>query len=172
MIDQKRVDQAQELIRSGEALLNTAKADPDPRSRIGRSSGVTSHTRVDTMQWSEWRARSLAFLDLSIGGLGPYLQQFDEYTRAPQYGAVQNGIGVLKAAEKDIAAGNLVRLSERVRADAFSSFLEMAEHLQADGFQDAAAVLGGGSWRDSFVSFVRRTGSRLQAAVGPRRLRS
>jgi hypothetical protein len=144
LIDQKLVDRASNLIDIGEAVLKTARVDTDPRARASRSSGISWQTPVDTVQWSDWRARSLSFLELGIGSLGPYRQQFEDYTQAPKYGGVQNGIGVHKAAHKDLASGYLARFEERVRAALFADFLEMAEHLQANGFQDAAAVLGGG----------------------------
>lgn len=52
--------------------------------------------------------------------------------------------GALKALRADYAAGYLQRVEDIVHADVFSDFLDMAEHLLAQGYKDPAAVLIGG----------------------------
>ncbi len=150
-------------------MLKTAQVDPDPRARASRSPGISWQTSVNSGLWSEWRARSISFLDLGIGSIGPYRRQFEDYTQAPKYGGVQNGIGVLRAAHKDLAGGHLVRFEERVRAGLFSDFLGMAEHLQADGFQDAATVLGGGVLEEKLRLLCAKQGIQITSGNKPKK---
>lgn len=51
--------------------------------------------------------------------------------------------GVLRALKADYVAGRLISVTELVHADVFSDFLEMARHLQSEGYKDAAAVIAG-----------------------------
>jgi hypothetical protein len=51
--------------------------------------------------------------------------------------------GVLQALRVDYAAGWLQSISELIHADVFSNFLDMAQHLQKEGYKDAAAVIVG-----------------------------
>jgi hypothetical protein len=51
--------------------------------------------------------------------------------------------GILRGLKADYAAGRLQSVSELIHADMFSDFLEMAQHLQAEGYKDAAAVITG-----------------------------
>ena len=108
-----------------------------------RVKGGTGHDYVDTGAWSEWRTRSMSFLQLGIGDVGPYLAQFVELTQSPQVGAVSRGIGVLRAVREDMAGGYLVRYRERIRAETFSDFLDQAEQLMSEKRDAPAAVLAG-----------------------------
>lgn len=51
--------------------------------------------------------------------------------------------GILRALKADYEAGRLRSVSELIHAEMFSSFIEMAEHLHAEGYKDAAAVIAG-----------------------------
>jgi hypothetical protein len=53
-------------------------------------------------------------------------------------------IGSLRALKRDYADGFLATIQGLVRAEVFSDFLEMAEHLSEQGYKDPAAVLVGG----------------------------
>ncbi len=52
-------------------------------------------------------------------------------------------IGIAKALKDDVSADYLKTLIELTHADIFSDFLEMASHLNDNGYKDAAAVLAG-----------------------------
>jgi hypothetical protein len=52
-------------------------------------------------------------------------------------------VGILTALKGDIQDGYLANISELVRGETFNSYLEMAEHLFAEGYKDAAAVIAG-----------------------------
>ena len=51
--------------------------------------------------------------------------------------------GALRALRADYVAGRLQSVTELIHADVFSDFLEMAQHLHAEGYKDAAAVIAG-----------------------------
>jgi len=52
-------------------------------------------------------------------------------------------VAILEAMKSDYAAGYMRTIQEMIHADLFSDFLEMAEHLSAEGYKDPAAVLAG-----------------------------
>lgn len=52
--------------------------------------------------------------------------------------------GILKALKGDYESGFLLSIQELIHGDVFSDFLEMAEHLNSEGYKDPAAVLAGG----------------------------
>ncbi len=54
-------------------------------------------------------------------------------------------VGVVEALKADIEAGYLDTLRELLHSELFADFLEMSEHLLAEGYKDAAAVIGGSS---------------------------
>jgi hypothetical protein len=51
--------------------------------------------------------------------------------------------GVLHALRADYAADKIRGVEELIHAETFGDFLEMASHLQAEGYKDAAAVISG-----------------------------
>lgn len=58
--------------------------------------------------------------------------------------AVEKMKGILLALRKDFENNYLSTVTELLRADTFADFLEQAEHLLAEGYKDAAAVIAGG----------------------------
>ena len=52
-------------------------------------------------------------------------------------------IGVVQALRDDLDAGYIKSLTEVVHAEVFSDFLDMATHLEENGYKDPAAVLAG-----------------------------
>ncbi len=53
--------------------------------------------------------------------------------------------GVAQGLLEDANNGMLASIQELIHADLFASFLEMADHLLANGYKDAAAVIAGSS---------------------------
>jgi hypothetical protein len=145
MIDQRLAEQASELIKKGDAVLQTAKSSggTNRRNRYG-SPSITDSSHVDYGLWSEWRNQSLSFLVRTLGKESNYTTEFEKWCSSRTVAPTNAGIGILRAVKQDIEAGHLARLSELVRAELFSDFLEMAEYLLSEGYQDAAAVIGGG----------------------------
>src|ERR1039457_2384258 len=52
-------------------------------------------------------------------------------------------IGVVRALKEDLGLGYLKNIAEIIHSEVFSDFLEMAKHLNDNGYKDAAAVLAG-----------------------------
>ena len=63
--------------------------------------------------------------------------------RATIDGMLTHRVGALRALRRDYDAGYLVTIQGLVRAEVFVDFIEMAEHLLAQGYKDPAAVLVG-----------------------------
>ena len=57
-------------------------------------------------------------------------------------------VGALRALRRDYAAGYLSTVQRLVRAEVFTDFLEMAEHLLEQSYKDPCAVLVGGVLED------------------------
>lgn len=56
-------------------------------------------------------------------------------------------MGVVQALLDDLKNNYVQSLVERVHADTFSNFLDMAQHLSEAGYKDAAAVIAGSAPR-------------------------
>ena len=52
-------------------------------------------------------------------------------------------IGVVQALRDNIQAGYLISVQELIHANLFADYLEMADHLNGEGYKDAAAVTTG-----------------------------
>lgn len=65
-----------------------------------------------------------------------------QYGQANSY-CVEMLFGILKALKSDYQSGFLLSVQELIHGDVFSDFLEMAEHLNSEGYKDPAAVLAG-----------------------------
>ena len=126
---------------------------PQIKELIARFELLKTTTRV--RDWSDIAADAAS--DFVIGGMAaiyrasgresPYAAQVQEavelakpwiQARIPCVG------GGLKALLRDIESGYLDSLEELVRAEVFADFLDMAEHLLEQKYEDSAAVLVGG----------------------------
>lgn len=129
---------ADALIAKGEALLAAQKSPP---------ANVISDNYVPSEDFATWRTQSVAFLT-ELAAASPaarsYCDSFEAQVQPHGYaGYTQTGVGILRGAREDIAAGHLIRVRQLVAAELFSDFLEMAEHLHASGFIAPAASLAG-----------------------------
>jgi hypothetical protein len=145
MIDQRLAEQAGDLIKKGEEVLQTAKPSGGTnRANRHADTSIIDQSYVDYALWSEWRNQALSFLVRTVGKTSNYSTEFEKWCAGRQVAPTNAGIGIFRAVKQDIEAGHLAHLSEVVRADLFSDFLEMAEYLLSANYKDAAAVLGGG----------------------------
>lgn len=106
--------------------------------------------RVKDQPCLEWQSQSLALLHTVFGPDHTFTQNFESSTTAhgepmPYVNFVQQGMGVLNAANEDFSKGWTWTFKEKLHADVFDDFLEMAEHLKNDGINEAAIVLAGGT---------------------------
>ena len=112
--------------------------------------------RLQPGPYAQWRSRSLA----TLAGLLPpghvYLVHYEQLTAVAtndEGGPVDErrdaGVGVLKALKADLDAGQLLGLRDLVSAELLADFLDMADHLLAEGYVHAAATLAGAVLEDS-----------------------
>jgi hypothetical protein len=74
-----------------------------------------------------------------------YAKQCEEIIKAKYYDGdkVNSLAGVLESLRADLEAGYLQNASGLIRGELFGDFLEMADHLNGEGYKDAAAVIAG-----------------------------
>lgn len=139
------VAEADLLIRKAEAVLRSALPDADStRNRRFGNSGTSDRSFLDYPLWSEWHSQAESFIVRVTGERSTYTAAFKARADSRTVAPTSAGLGILRGLREDLASGRLSTLSEVVRADVFSDFLEMAEYLLAEGYKDASAVLGGG----------------------------
>jgi hypothetical protein len=110
---------------------------------IGSQRKIDYATYVDATIFKELRSSSLSFIALTFGPAHPYCSEFDTEIKSLDPGDSREALGILTAIRKEIAEGWLVTLRGLVAAEFFADFLEMADHLFAQGYKDPAAVLAG-----------------------------
>jgi hypothetical protein len=91
-----------------------------------------------------------------------YATQLEDAVKklSPYYitSAIPHVGGALKALRQSVASGYLVSAEELIHADLFSDFLEMAEHLQREGYKDPAAVIIGGVLEEQLRNLCVKNG--------------
>jgi hypothetical protein len=109
-------------------------------SKYDDASDALSNVQVRDLQ-----TRCLAAIERTIGRNSVYYERATALseTKDHAYGQLAGQIGVAKSLLSDVQNGYLKSLEEIIHGDVFSDFLEMADHLTANGYKDAAAVLAG-----------------------------
>ena len=123
----QRIDQ---LIRNADEVLQTAE-----KERIGSS--------VNAELFHAFRSASLSFLSMTFGKDHTHYDEFNSQAKRSEPYCAQVGRGILSAAREELAGGWLTTTKGLVSAEIFSDFLEMAQHLLDEGYQDPAAVMAG-----------------------------
>jgi len=105
-------------------------------------------------------ARARAAIDRIAGSSSTYARDAAESMSMNTYFAEQvlTLVGVVEALKADIQAGYLETLRELLHAEVFSDFLDMADHLLAEGYEDAAAVIGGSSLESHLRQLCTKNG--------------
>lgn len=129
---------------------------------LGQTASATSGrtpwggTHLSEDLFMEFRAAALSFLRNVFGTEHPYYTTFDtSAANAVEYGA-QAGLGVMAAAKNEVLGGWTQTATGIVSAEIFSDFIDMAEHLLAAGYKDAAAVLVGGVLEEHLRQLCRK----------------
>ena len=164
MVDQVIKDRFDNVLRKGETLLSSHVYQ---NSRGGKEVAYGPYT--------EWQTQGFALLSAVFGPDDSYPKRFEEATLREKFLIVQPrfvemGIGILSAAAEDVSQGWTWTFKERLHADLFSDFLDMAVHLVADGgYKDAAAVLAGGVLEEHLRKLCQRNGiaTETQGRRGP-----
>lgn len=90
-----------------------------------------------------------------------YIKQIDytikRYTISNKY-ILPEVKGILKALRADYDANFLLTITQLIQADLFADFLEMAEHLQNEGYKDPAAVITGSVLEEHLRKLCQKNG--------------
>jgi hypothetical protein len=115
--------------------------------------------RFDAAPFAEWRTQSLAFLKGLLAPGHAYVEAFEREVKPPGYPTESAaGLGILRAVREDIESGYLSDLRQLVSAEVFGDFLDIADHLNAEGYYHAAASLAGAVLEDSLRRALRARG--------------
>jgi hypothetical protein len=102
-----------------------------------------------------------ATLDRLAPANSPYRRSMDHI--------LSSKLGALRALRRDYDAGYLGSVQSLVRAEVFADFLEMAEHLLAQGYKDPAAVLAGSVLEEHLRSLCDGRGIPSKASGKPKK---
>jgi hypothetical protein len=137
------------LIQTGE---NIPKCPPE------RQFYTSSDIRYEVRPYTTWRGRATSLLAGALPPTHTYVVEFTNRTEYdPQEGPldrnIESGLGILNALAEDLEHGHLIGLRTLISGEIFTDFIEMAEHLLAEGYPHAAASIAGAVLEDS----LRRT---------------
>ncbi len=140
----KILERLDSLITMGEKVLATRRS-PLPGVLSGRGDYVKDGL------FRQWRTSCLAFLN-ALPSDYVYCREFEGHCKDSLYESfyhdAEAGVAVLRAAKEDIEGGYLQKVEMLISAEVFDDFLEMAEHLLANGYKDPAASLIGAVLED------------------------
>ncbi len=91
----ERLDQ---LIAKGQAVLGTHRPNPP---------GVIGFPTLNSGAFAEWKTQALACLVSVLGDGHVYVENFKGQVQKAYQGTVEAGLGILRAAKEDLAAGDL-----------------------------------------------------------------
>lgn len=123
----KRVD---ELIQESVQVLGTTKK-------------YEYESYVNSGLFRGFRASCLSLLKNLFGEGHPYFSEFIEQVKHEQPDDVEQGAGILNAVKTELKGGWFNTTRGLLSAEIFSDFIEMADHLLAEGYKDPAAVMIG-----------------------------
>jgi hypothetical protein len=103
--------------------------------------------RLDAANWHEWSTNVLNLLQMAFGENSIHFKNFRDTYGNPRdhVFSLEAAKGIFRASKADYGGGYVIRLQEILASEIFADFLEMAEHLQKEGYKDAAAVIASGT---------------------------
>ncbi|MDA3936906.1 MAG: hypothetical protein PF636_08665 [Actinomycetota bacterium] len=113
------------------------------------------HTDLADINSSDWEVsarasvafltRARAVIERVAGAASPYVEQCADILaeNAVESYKANRLLGVLNSLRADVDAGYLESVTQLIHGEVFGDFLEMADHLCAEGYKDAAAVIAG-----------------------------
>ncbi|MFT7043642.1 MAG: hypothetical protein ACJAW7_002404 [Candidatus Azotimanducaceae bacterium] len=115
------------------------------RNALGRSQHDDASDVLSAADVSELITRGLSAIERASGTSSTYMERARTIlqTKGNDWGYLPQVIGVTNSLKHDISSGYLKSFEELIHGDIFSDYLEMAEHLCATGYKDAAAVIAG-----------------------------
>ena len=133
-IDQKIIDRIKQLVEKAGKVKATHTPNP---------SNVVGFPTLDTDIFSEWKVSVENLIIKTSGKESPYHEAFSKTVKRAYSSDVDSGIGILRGLKEDIEQGFLVSVQELVKAEVFTDFLDMAQHLLDNNYKDPAASLTG-----------------------------
>jgi len=110
-----------------------------------KSTGDYGTGWIQRTPFGSFRSASLSFLIKLFGDRHPYFTDFNEKVTSTDASDVEMGLGILRSVRTELVGGWLVSARGLISAEIFADFLEMSQHLLAEQYKDAAAVIAGSS---------------------------
>lgn len=114
-----------------------------------------SWTNVDHGKIKGFRTAVLSFIELQYGKSHTHYDEFAKALAGNHGEHIDAGLSILQAIRGEIAGGWLSSVKSLITAEIFSDFLEMASHLLAAGYKDAAAVMIGSTLEEHLRQLAR-----------------
>ncbi len=148
-----------------EAVI-TDHRDALAKSKYDDASDVLSDTDVRDLQ-----TRCLAAIQRATGPNSVYYERACAIndTNTHIHGHVAEQIGVARSLLSDIRNGYLKSLEEIIHGDVFGDFLEMADHLNQNGYKDAAAVIAGSTLEAHLRQLCAKVGVPTASGAKPKK---
>ena len=117
-----------------------------------RHTGGGGSECVDGPLAAQWVASARNLLANVLGRDSSYYENFKKHTGGQVlFYEAERGHGVVVAAQADYLADGIFKVRSLVEAEVFGDFLEQAEHLLANGYFQAAAVVAGCVLEDALL---------------------
>jgi len=151
-----------DIVRVSEALSRAAST---ARSQLGPE-------QVEALQGVASRLGHL--LRILSGQDGHHLADLERIQAKPNFSTMHSNhsrhvselCGLAKAVQHQVRAGLFLNVRGLLQAEVFADFLEMSEHLLAEGYKDPAAVVVGAVVEDALRKRAEREGVPTTDAKG------
>jgi hypothetical protein len=149
MQTKKLIDRVDQLIQLGNQTLKATQYSKYSRCEI-----------VDRGQRIKFRSAVLSFLEQVYGKGHSYYHEFNRAVAVSNFkvDSIKSGIEILSVIRSEIEGGWLISVKGLLRAEIFSDFLEMSDHLLSEGYKDASAVMIGGVLENHLRQLCRNNG--------------
>jgi hypothetical protein len=129
-----------DLVRRVDELISAGKEVQKTRYIEGDRFAV-EHVKDSAM--TGFRTACLSFIERVYGRDHTHFNQFTIKADSYSFSDSERAIAILEAIRGELSGGWLFEIKSLVAAELFSDFIEQAEHLLAQGYKDAAAVMIG-----------------------------
>ena len=112
--------------------------------KLGQTEEDIGNDRDWLLSFSEWRIGTEKLLLMAVSEDSPHHREFQLNMANAYKGSMSKvivGTGILESLKSELELGLLGEVENLVRAEVFTDFLEMAQHLLQTGYKDPAAVL-------------------------------
>lgn len=155
-----------DLLQRLECLISQAdgvSATKRVTTHIGHMAIMNPTAWIDRDVFMQWATSGLHAVRLSFGDSSDHYRSMKMHVDAfdGEFSTFQCCLGIVRAARDDLAGGFMVSVRELATAEVFDDLLEMAKHLQENGFFLASVAITGGVLEDA----LRKLHSRHLPAV-------